>query len=322
MGSFQLPDGTRLFVKGDSGVEKIAIHKKVKINLRQVEDGAGGTLPAINSSDPNVASLSGISAGRGSQSFTVEAKGDGQATLTGTDNGGTSVVDPLKVVVGDFKYHDTMKFDLIAEAGRSNSGSKIFLVQRLLNNNKDDSNLFNQKSDKNTRDFKTDHACGSVCARSGKVLFGKVEESYFTYHVPLKEVSSRDEVRYREGTINRARQAIKLRLTSGTAVRVGATFRPRTSMLNGGLQPTRSGGHFLLIVGCNSDADKFLYIDPWPDGSTLTYKGGIEAYPDKCVFLGMFILDKLARGPILRSAKDNTGSFSGDEFLEVIAGPM
>ena len=323
MSSFQLPDGTRLFVKGDSGVEKIAIHKKVKINLVQVEDAAGGTLPTVKSSDPNVAPISGISAGRRSQSFTVEAKGDGGSTLTGTDKAGTSVVDPLKVVVGDFKYHDNMKLDLIAEAGRSSSGSKIFLVQRLLNNNKDDSNLFNQKSDKNKRDFKTHLACGSVCERSGKLLFGNVEDKYFTYHVPLKDLSSRADIRYKEGTMNRAREIIKLRLKSGMAVRVGATYRPQKSMLlNGYLQPSHSGGHFLLIVGCNSDADTFLYIDPWPDGSTLMYKGGIESYPDKCSFLGLLTVDKLARGPILRSAKDNTGSFKGDDFLEIIAGPM
>lgn len=322
MSSFQLPDGTRLFEKGDAGVEKLAMHKKVKINLVQVEDAAGTPLPAVKSSDPAVASISGLSASRRSQSFTVEAKADGNSTLTGTDNAGASVVDPLKVVVGDFKYHDKMEVDLIAEAGKSSSASRIFLVQRLLNNNKDDSNLFNQTSDKNKRDFKTHLACGSVCERSGKLLFGKVEDKYFTYHVPMKDLSSRDDIRYKEATMNRARAMIKLRLKSGMAVRVGATYHPDKSMLlNGYLQPTRSGGHFLLIVGCNKDADTFLYIDPWPDGSTLMYSGGIEPYSETCGFLGLLTVEKLARGPVLRSAPTNAGSFKGSDFLEIIAGP-
>jgi len=58
---------------------------------------------------------------------------------------------------------------------------------------------------------------------------------------------------------------------------------------DGHLQATRDGGHTVLIVGCNEDqaATEFLYIDPYPGGSTMKYKGGIAAdsYPSKCFFL-------------------------------------
>jgi hypothetical protein len=48
------------------------------------------------------------------------------------------------------------------------------------------------------------------------------------------------------------------------------------------------GGHTVLIVGCSEDdlATEFLYLDPYPGGSTVKYNGGIAAdsYPSKCFF--------------------------------------
>jgi hypothetical protein len=324
MAHFQLTDGTRLFVKGDSGEEKSAIHKGKQVTLEQWggADASGKVMPALYSTDPAVGVLdfkvSGIK-----QRFVVKSIADGKATLNGKDAKGADSVWPLTVVAGEFKNHVGMAIDLLAEElGRSADPFKIYSLQRLLNNN--DDNLFNQRSSANTDKFKTRLACGSVCTASGSKLFGKVSENYLTYHTLTTKVDSRDDVKYAKGTIDRARVVIKKLLEKGTAVRVGVTYAPSTAMIKARqLQPTSSGGHFVLIVGCNAAADQFLYIDPWPGGSKLQYKGGIasDPYPDKCKFLGLFVIENLARGPVLRQSKDAEGSFSGDSFLEIIAGP-
>jgi hypothetical protein len=99
-------------------------------------------------------------------------------------------------------------------------------------------------------------------------------------------------------------------------------------LTNGRLQPNLGGGHFVLIVGCSSSADLFLYVDPWPGGSRLIYTGGMRALdPDTnpCGSLGLFTLQAGARGPVLRQRSDTCGSFRNDGtdngYLEVIAGP-
>ena len=76
------------------------------------------------------------------------------------------------------------------------------------------------------------------------------------------------------------------RVKSGHPALVGCAFDPKTSMLKDGhLQATRDGGHTVLIVSCNEAATEFLYVDPYPGGSTMKYKGGIAAdsYPPKCL---------------------------------------
>ena len=152
-------------------------------------------------------------------------------------------------------------------------------------------------------------------------------EKNSSYHKPLRKVTSRDDVEYDPDVMGRARQAIAGFVKRGNPVLVGCAMDPNTGMLKDGhLQATRTGGHTVLIVGCNEAATEFLYVDPYPGGSTLKYKGGVAAdsYPPKCFFLGQFKVDDwedvLGRGPVL-SYKHNDGEWSGPRYLEVISGP-
>jgi len=324
MAHIQLKNGVRLFVKGESGPEKIVVQrgKSVELMCNTAAEGGGPLRLSASGGTVNIKNYTAVS--RFLQSFTLEAASDGTASLIGVKDG-FNVLDTLKVVVGDFRNHTDMSTDLLAsEIGRSDDAQKIHALQRMLNN--DENNIFNQLSDANKKRFKSGLACGSVCKAGAQAVFGResVSEKYITYHEKLRTLRSRDDIRYREGTISRARKNIERLLGNGTAVRVGVTYHPTESMLKGGmLQPTASGGHFVLIVGCNNKADTFLYIDPWPGGSTLTYAGGVSAdpYTQKCNHLGFFVLEKTPRGPILRQHASAEGTFEGDTFMEVIAGP-
>src|SRR5687768_1636206 len=87
-------------------------------------------------------------------------------------------------------------------------------------------------------------------------------------------------------------------------------------LTNGKLYAYYLGGHTVLIVGCSSSADKFLYIDPWAGGSKLKYEGApADAGLGVCTYLGMFeaIYDR-ARAvemPIISQYDPSNGGFRG-----------
>ena len=59
-----------------------------------------------------------------------------------------------------------------------------------------------------------------------------------------------------------------------------------------------------------------------PADRPLKNKSGIAADSySKCFFLGLFKVEILKRGPVLRSYRESDGEWSGDKYLEVISGP-
>lgn len=334
MSQFQLPDGTRLWAEGYDN-EKIAIHLHNEIELEQwgVTDLDGKTAD-IQPDKQGIVEIRVINQPSSNKPFDIskrrfalKAVGEGAATISGKGED-KAIRSPLKVLAGEFKNHQGMVKDLLADVGRGSKPSLLYELQRFLNSNTN--NLFNQLSDANVAKMSTALACGRVAKASGEVLIGKVISHSFekdsSYHLPMGKVTSRDDVKYDQNVMLRVRRAIAGHVKSGHPVLVGCAFNPNTSMLKDNhLQATRDCGHTVLIVGCNEDAaaTEFLYVDPYPGGSTLKYKGGIAAdsYPPKCFFLGLFTVELLKRGPVLRSYRDSDGQWSGDNYLEVISGP-
>ncbi|HEX2885637.1 hypothetical protein [Vineibacter terrae] len=334
MSQFQLPDGTRLWADGFKN-EKIAIHLGNEVELEQWgSTDAEGKTPAIRLDKEDAVQLRLINRPSNDKPFTVskrrfglKAVAEGVATLSGNDSATTS---PLRVLAGDFRNHRGMVKDLLADVGRGANPYLLYQLQRLLHS--DTNNLFNQLSDANVAKERSALACGRVAKRSGEVLIGKVISHSFekdsSYHLPTSKVTSRNDVEYDPDVMLKARLTIARHVKNGHPVLVGCAFDPKTSMLKDGhLQATRDGGHTVLIVGCNETAREFLYVDPYPGGSTMTYKGGIAAdsYPSKCFFLSTFKVDSfqelVGRGPVLRSSRDSDGEWSRDKYLEVISGP-
>jgi hypothetical protein len=338
MSHFQLPDGTRLWVD-EFKDERIAIHLGVEIELEQWgSTDAFGKTPKLHLNKEGVVELRLIERPSSDKPFTIskrrfglKAVGEGTAILTGKDEDGKTITDPLKVTAGAFKTFEGMEKDLLAEVGRSSNGQLIHELQLLLHNNRN--SMFNQLNDANVAKYKTPLACGLVAKAGGDAVIGKVVSHSFekdsSYHKPIRKVTSRDDIEYDPKVMRQAMRAIARHVRSGHPVLVGCAYDPKTSMLKDGhLQATRDGGHSVLIVGCNKAGDEFLYVDPWRGGSNLPYKGGIkaEAYPRECHQLGLFKVDDweetLGRGPVLRKHKEPPGpAWGGDRYLEVISGP-
>lgn len=337
MSHFQLPDGTRLWAK-EFKDEKIAIHMGVEVELEQWgSTDAFGKTPRIHLDKEGAVELRLIDRPSSDKSFTIskrrfglKAVGEGVATISGRDGEGNITSTPLKVVAGEFKNHEGMVRDLLADVGRSSKPSLLYLLQRFLHN--DYGNLFNQFNESSLVKYHSPLACGRVAKAGGETLIGKVVSHSYekdsSYHKPLRKVTSRDDVEYDPTAMRRIRRIIASHVKNGRPVLVGTTYEPKTSMLKDGhLQATRDGGHSVLIVGCNDTGTKFLYVDPFPGGSNLKYKGGIAAdtYPPECFYLGVFEIDSwedtLGRGPVLRKHRDPNGPWGGNRYLEVISGP-
>ncbi|MBX7229773.1 MAG: hypothetical protein K1X48_09230 [Burkholderiaceae bacterium] len=259
-----------------------------------------------------------------------------------------------------FTNHKDMSVDLLAKLANSGDKKKFEVINSLLTNVTE--NLFNQLSVANVTMYgKGTLACGSVIEAGVKNLWGDgVPMTYYSYHKPItldskektlpkKTSLAWERIAYDDVLLHKARQAIKNKLASGIPVRVGAVCAPQLGMLAANhLQPNHGGGHFLLIVGCNVNATKFLYIDPYPKGSILKYTGGevSKPYLTACEFLGEIevqnntphnlkdlnlikdpnfrnlyknLHDRFCnRGTTLRKSKATGGIFKD---LEVMAGP-
>lgn len=335
LSQFQLPDGTRLWAEQYEN-EKIAIHLNKEIILEQwgVTNASGETAD-IQPDKPGTLDIRIIDQPSSDKPFTVskrrfalKATGEGATIISGKGEV-KEIASPLKVLTGEFKSHKGMEKDLLAEVGRSSNPKLLHQLQRLLHSNTN--NLFNQLDDANVAKMQSSLACGRVAKASGEAMIGKVVSHSFekdsSYHKPLSKISDRKDVKYDADVMFRARTAIARHVKAGHPVLVGCAIDPKTSMLKDGhMQATRNGGHTVLIVGCNAAATEFLYVDPYPGGSTLKYRGGIasDSYPPKCFFLGMFKVDIAeeahGRGPVL-SNLESDGQWSGDQYLEVISGP-
>jgi hypothetical protein len=235
---------------------------------------------------------------------------------------------------GEFKNQPGMDIDLLAKLCRAGDALKILRVQQLLSNQRE--NIFNQKSHANVQKY-GNMMCGAVAKGRAIELFGDVSTLAYQhpYHEPLgtDHVSSRTQVKYRSAIITKARHKIVSLLAKGTPVRVGVLDSPVGMMThNHRLIAWESGGHTVVIVGCDNVGMNFMYVDPWLGGSVMTYAGGIMG-PAKCRSMGIFQArhnlkrkaghDPMAAPNLLVQRSDTYGAFSAADgsFLEVVAGP-
>lgn len=334
----------RILLKGsaiDENNEKIFLHKGRQITLQQSGNtGGSGEMPIIESAPSNnVVSVTNVVKAGNKQTFNLAAKQPGQIKLIGKKPGSSiNSVAPLTVIVGEFKYHTGMKYDLLAEVlGKSDDAYKLYYLQRLLNNNEDGSNLFNQRSDfymnKYGKKFHKELVCESVCIISGEVLFERVHSGrtdlkwsnlgphHRLYTLLNKPPKSKEDVQYVAGRVDKARQAIANSLFHNIPVVARCAYDPvkAYNASKNKIDSGKSGGHCLLIVGCNQSQDRFLYIDPFPGLSYSRYAGGIVPIATPCRFLGLLKIENSAsRGPVFQQDR----SYQPLEVLECPLRPI
>ena len=339
----------RLYVNGDSGTERLVLHTGKQVTLEIAGLANASVKPKIIESVAGKVSVTAPTATNNAtiRKFTVKATGAGKTVLSAKDDGGNvlTVGADLEIIAGDFLNHSGMDEDLIAKGFQGGDAGKMHALIRMLFNSED--NIFNELSDANqtqwcrlpdgTPDPNGCLPCGTVAKVGGWKCFDRsLRYTYHSYHQQLsgmrdaakRAALKRDDVMMNNDRLKEGRKAIHERLKRGIPSVVGVVYIPSTAMRPSGVfNVTDSGGHTVLIVGCTADEKKFLYIDPYPKGSKLKYAGGVaghSVFPD-CHYLGRFEFQPASRGTsdVLRSmTPGDSGLFAGDQFLEVVSGPV
>jgi hypothetical protein len=361
MPQIQLRNGIRLFV-GSAG-EELWMQVGNTYTLEHVGFGslAGKAAPTVKSKHAPV-EVKIVTTTDDKQTFTITARSVGEATIFGESaNGRTGDVE---IVVGSFQKHfGPDSIDLLADVLRRPDPVRMHLIQEILYNLSD--NIFEQQAPKNIHPEHGGMACGIVVKERGNQIFSKdpldvvpqlgtptnapdtvcpIRYEY-PYHEPLKQQArSRSDLKYTPAKIVEMRRKFWEFLKAGTPVRVGVVDRPDKMGLRKPYDPKRKGydlyaydggGHTVLIYGCNSTGNEFLYLDPWGGGSTLKYEGGLDRFtrPTWCWYMGIFRSmydekrliagEKPGSENVLRQTIDTEGTFSSSagNYLEVISGP-
>jgi hypothetical protein len=226
-----------------------------------------------------------------------------------------------------FLNYTGMSIDLIANIANRDSTKKK-LVDDFLR--KQDDNPFNENSLPNVSQY-GELACGDVVLGFAQKLWGigNVSKKFNSYHNPILPKPTNatfkwENIKYKESELKRASGAIRNLLEKGTPVRVGAVYLLNAGMIaaNGALQPNLTGGHFILIVGCDAKGEQFLYMDPYPNMSNSEYAGRGDTenlFSGVCHFLGVMTLQSTAsRGSFFRKSSTTSGDYPD---LEIMAGP-
>jgi len=227
------------------------------------------------------------------------------------------------VTVGPHASHlGPRAVDLLARISNGPDARKIVAIQQIIQNRKAPAPIIDQHD--GVYGDPSRLLCGTVAQRAGTALFGDVFHGGASYHEPIKAHGKAKmtfaDIRYDPKVTLGAIARIKSHLDSGSAVRLGLVYNPEWSMLapNGALQAERSGGHTVLVVGYVDD--QFLYLDPFPGGSRVKYRGGLPFNKGMtCDYMGILGVTE-ERGKHLAAIIDEP---LGPEFsaLDVISGP-
>lgn len=245
---------------------------------------------------------------------------DQRATLHALINNGSQSVpfgdDLTLTICGSPRKQPGYTVDLLASLALSGDASQIYNYTRILRINSTDDP--DQLLAQNTETGK--HNCGDVSLNYGRKYLGKPTSEDFRaayYNPPAKAKGNKmADLTFRPSIIRQAIAKIRALLDTGVSVRVwvlygddfGTTITPRDST------------HFITIIG--HAPDKFLYIDPWPGGSSLTYDGGM--YPaSEHFFLGELTFDVGKPEKGIHSVKGSAPNTSPGPNMNyrVVAGP-
>ena len=154
--------------------------------------------------------------------------------------------------------------------------------------------------------------CGDVAANYGKKLFGKDTSTTYNAYYNTPTSDKMDDLRFEPSRMSGAIGRIKSLLDNGTSVRVWIVDNDGFSKF---IQPT-DPTHFVTIVGYG--ANKFLYIDPWPDGSNFPYNGGMyKPRVSPPTFFGEFEYDPANMSLGIHDSAQSHGSM----HYRIVAGP-
>jgi hypothetical protein len=250
-------------------------------------------------------------------------------TLNGTQKGAAGNVSAFVAGSGHTQYYSgNLKIrvcgepkkcagydvDLLSDLAIKGNGAQIKTYSKILGGPSNKHNMLSQDPDKAVLD------CGDVAGGYGSKLFGKPSSTAWFAYYSKPTSNKRADLRFEPSMMRAKINRIKTLLNEGTSVRVWVVDSDGFSIPS--IQSNANNTHFVTIVGYSDAASKFMFIDPWPGGSSMSYDGGMYG-ATTLAFFGELILEPMSIEKGIRSpaAAGGTIRSGGTMSYTVIAGP-
>jgi len=267
--------------------------------------------------------------------FTIEAVPNASGITYIWDTGGTDN-DILSLRVGNVLNHTGMKFDLIADLGRSENPFNVWVYRRIFDpaNNDLGNKTVRQEIFKDWQDRLADQPlkqntdpkdsskwnCGAFIDSFNRASFGSSHDVWGMrdYIKPMKKNGSGlliKSIEFLNDEIKAGARRMKNALAQGTATVLFVVHDDKFATDQNGHIRASNLTHFVSVVGCNEAGTEFLVLDPWPGGMRLRYRSGIFDSQGGALsnFMGTLRLglrwgDLDSKGEILATPQPKSGS--------------
>jgi hypothetical protein len=226
---------------------------------------------------------------------TIEAVPNAKGHSYIWDAGGSDK-DMIRLIVGKVTNHTGMKFDLIADLGRSENTHDLWVYERIFDPANNDlgteteikkiladwqKRLKDQPLKQNTDPINSSNwNCGDALSAftAANLHDFHSTEGLKYYYSPMKPNAFKQQIKdikFLNAEIKDGTQRMKEKLAKSGATRLFVVHHSGFSTDGSGRIKASNLTHYLTVVGCNDEATEFLVIDPWPGGLQMKYKSGI-----------------------------------------------
>ncbi|WP_139485531.1 hypothetical protein [Bradyrhizobium ivorense] len=200
--------------------------------------------------------------------------------------------ETLRITLGQVSKHANFESDLLAQMlGMSSDADHLLAYYRVLNANN------NQELPRDQWDALSDNPlkqntgpdpkkwnCGGALMTFGAVYAPRhyVSGAQLYYRTPSP--SKLSAVHFKKETVAAGARKIRQQLKNGNFVQVFVGHNEDLTVEGGIIKPS-SNTHYITLFGASASGNEFIFFDPWPTGSIMTYQSGIMG-PVKSVFMG------------------------------------
>ena len=195
---------------------------------------------------------------------------------------GHSTDETLRITLGRVRNHANFESDLLAQMlGMSSDADHLLAYHRVLSarNNLEiprdrweelNDNPLKQNTGPDPRKWNCGGALMTFGSRYAERHYMSGESLYYNTPSPSKL----SKVHFNADKVRAGATKIKQLLKRGNMVQVFVGHNEDLTIAAGVIKPS-SNTHYITIFGANQKGDEFIFFDPWPQGSVLTYQSGI-----------------------------------------------
>jgi hypothetical protein len=190
--------------------------------------------------------------------------------------------ETLRLKIGKVKLHSNFESDLFAQMlGKSSDADQLLAYYRVLvakNNMElprvDWEQLNDNPLKQNTGSDARKWNCGGALLTFGQKFVPHHWLSGGVLYYGTPSPSKLSQVVFKKETVRAGAERIRNQLAHGNFVQVFVGHHEDLTVKGGVIMPS-GNTHFVTFFGASRDGREFIFFDPWPGGSKLTYQSGL-----------------------------------------------